>query len=120
MLDGQDATERIVAACAQADLTDAVVRVLYDLPAGYATPVDLQQVRQALEPAFHVASIQPRFAPQEIQRRAEISEEAELGDALDRYIDNNSDLQTHRSELKNYALHLERELESGQRDEDAE
>ena len=118
VLDGQDATERIVAACAQADLADAVVRVLYDLPAGYATPVDLQQVRQALEPAFHVASIQPRFAPEVIQRRAEISEEAELGDALDRYIDNNSDLQAHRSELKNYALHLERELESGQRDED--
>ena len=55
-----------------------MVRVLYDLPAGYATPVDLQQVRQALEPAFHVASIQPRFAPEVIQRRAEISEEAEL------------------------------------------
>ena len=53
-----------------------------------------------------------------IQRRAEISEEAELGDALDRYIDNNSDLQAHRSELKNYALHLERELESGQQNED--
>ena len=117
VLDGQDATERIVAACAAADLADSVVRVLYDLPAGYATPVDLQQVRQALEPAFHVASIQPRFAPEVRQRRAEISEEAGLGDALDRYIDNSPDLQEHRSELKNYALHLERDLEAGQRDE---
>ncbi len=117
VLNGQDATERIVAACAEADLTDAVVRVLYHLPAGYATPIDLQRVRQALKPAFHVASIQPRFAPEKTQRRAEISPEAELGDALDRYINNNPDLREHqhRSELKNHALRLERALESGQR-----
>lgn len=117
VLDGQDATERIVAACAEANLADAVVRVLYHLPAGYATPIDLQRVRQALKPAFHVASIQPRFAPEKLQRRAEINPEAELGDALDHYIDNNPDLREHphRSELKNYALRLERTLESGQR-----
>ena len=112
--EGEDATERIVAACADIDLTNAVVRVLYDLPAGYAVPVDLQQVRQALAAAYHIASIQPRFATVERQRRAEITEDLGLGEALDRYIDNSADLQEHRQELKNYALQLERELDLGE------
>jgi exonuclease SbcD len=112
--EGEDATERIVAACADIDLTNAVVRVLYDLPAGYAVPVDLQQVRQALAAAYHIASIQPRFATVEHQRRAEITEDLGLGEALDRYIDNSADLQEHRQELKNYALQLERELDLGE------
>ena len=112
--EGEDATERIVAACADIDLTNAVVRVLYDLPAGYAVPVDLQQVRQALAAAYHIASIQPRFATVEHQRRAEITEDLGLGEALERYIDNSADLQEHRQELKNYALQLERELDLGE------
>lgn len=110
----EDATEQIVAACADVDLSDAVVRVLYDLPAGYAIPIDLQQVRQALSAAFHIASIQPRFATVERQRRSEISEELGLGDALDRYIDNSEDLHERRQQLKSYALQLERELDLGQ------
>ena len=109
----EDATERIIAACADVDLGDAVVRVIYDLPAGYSIPVDLLQVRQALAAAHHIASIQPRFATVERQRRAEINEELGLGDALDRYIDNSDELHEHRQELKNHALQLERDLELG-------
>ena len=116
----EDATEKIVAACTAADLDDCVVRVLYDLPAGYAIPIDLQRVRQALEPAYYIASIQPRFAPVERQRRSQVSEELGLSDALDRYIDNSADLQEHRQELKTHALQLERELELGQRQEQGE
>lgn len=115
----EDATERIVAACAQVDIADAVVRVLYDLPAGYAVPVDLQQIRQALEPAFHIAAIQPRYATVERQRRAPVSEDLGLGEALDRYIDNSEELHKHRQELQDHALQLERELELGQTQEEA-
>ena len=118
--ENEDATECIVAACENTDLSDAVVRILYDLPAGYATPVDLQQIRQALEPAFHIAAIQPRFAPTERQRRTGVSEDLGLSDALDRYIDNNPDLQDHREELKTRALQLERECELGQANEENE
>jgi exonuclease SbcD len=110
----EDATDRIVAACADAELTDAVVRIVYDLPSGYAVPVDLQRVRQALAAAYHIASIQPRFATVERQRRSEINEELQLGDALDRYIDNSPDLHERRQELKDHALRLERKLELGQ------
>ena len=118
--ENEDATECIVAACKDTDLSDAVVRILYDLPAGYATPVDLQQVRQALEPAFHIAAIQPRFAPTERQRRTGVSEDLGLRDALDRYIDNNPDLQNHREDLKTRALQLEHECELGQANEENE
>ena len=54
------------------------------------------------------------------RRRAEVSEELDLGDALDRYIDNSADLQEHRQELKTHALQLERELELGQQQEEGE
>ena len=60
-----------------------------------------------------------RFAPVERQRRAEVSEDLNLGEALDRYIDNSAELQQHRQELKDHALQLERELELGQREEEA-
>ena len=115
----EDATDKIVAACEATDLADCVVRVLYDLPSGYAEPVDLQRVRQALESAYHIASIQPRFAPVERQRRAEVSEDLNLGEALDRYIDNSTELQQYRQELKDHALQLERALELGQREDEA-
>ena len=49
-----------------------------------------------------------------MKRRAEITEDLGLGEALDRYIDNSADLQEHRHELKNYALQLERELDLGE------
>ena len=114
----EDATDKIVAACEATDLADCVVRVLYDLPSGYAEPVDLQRVRHALESAYHIASIQPRFAPVERQRRSEVSEDLNLGEALDRYIDNSTELQQYRQELKDHALQLERALELGQREEE--
>ena len=114
----EDATDKIVAACEATDLAHCVVRILYDLPGGYAEPVDLQRVRQALQPAYHIASIQPRFAPVERQRRAEVSEDLNLDEALDRYIDNSAELQQYRQELKDHALQLERALELGQREEE--
>ena len=61
--------------------------------------------------------IQPRFAPVERQRRAEVSEDLNLDEALDRYIDNSAELQQYRQELKDHALQLERALELGQREE---
>ena len=107
----EDATQVILDAIAARDIAGAVVRVIYILTASGPADADLEAIHRALEPAFHVASIQPRFAPAQRQRRASITEDLELRDALDRYVDNRPDLDPHRAELQRYALELESELD---------
>ncbi len=103
-------TEQIVAAIESSNIEDAVVRVLYTLPATIDESVDLEQVRHALAPAFFIAAIQPRITPQERPRRATVTEDLGLREALDRYIENNEHLSERREELLRHAFELEREL----------
>jgi len=118
VLEGEDPTERIVDAIAETDIDDAVVRIIYSLHPGIDAPVDLEQVRQSLAPAFYIAGILPQTTSSVRLRRATISEELGLQDALDRYIDNVPDLQEHRDELQRRARDLEQELELSQSEED--
>ncbi|MFT5086883.1 MAG: exonuclease SbcD [Planctomycetota bacterium] len=104
-------TDQIVAAIGASPIEDAVVRVLYDLPATIEDPVDLEPIRRALEPAFYIASIQPRMVPRERPRRATVTEDLGLQEALDRYIENNEHLDERREDLLRYALELEHQLE---------
>ena len=111
VLEDENPTELIIDAIAEADIDDAVVRIIYTLPPGGHAPVDLEQIHQALAPAFYIAGIQPKTAPTTRLRRSAISEELGLQDALDRYIDNIPDLQGHRDTLQRYARDLEQELD---------
>ena len=112
VLEGEDPTELIVDAIDESDIKDAVVRVLYALPVADAnSTVDLERVHQALVPAFCVAGIQPQTAPINRLRRAAITEDLGLGEALDRYIENNPALQDQRDILHRYARDLEQEIE---------
>lgn len=107
----QSPTKQIVAAIESRDIKDAVVRVLYDLPMGIEEPVDLEQIRRALDPAFYIASIQPRLTSTERPRRATVTEDLGLREALDRYIENNEHLNEKREDLLRRALELEHQLE---------
>ena len=118
VLEDEDPTESIIDAIAECDLQDAVVRVLYSLPADSDAAVDLDRVYQALASAFHIAGIQPQIAPTTRLRRAAIAEDLDLPEALDRYIENNPALQGHRDVLQRYARDLEQELELLNPDED--
>ncbi len=111
LVDGMPPTEQIANAIAKTDIADAVVRILYNMPTSTEEPVDLERVRRALDAAFYVASIQPRLLPRERPRRAAITEDLALSDALGRYIDNNDHLSERREELLKRARELERELE---------
>lgn len=111
VLEDEDPTELIIDAIAEVDIDDAVVRIIYTLPPEVHAPVDIERVHQALTPAFYIAGIQPKTAPATRLRRAAISEELGLQDALNRYIDNIPDLQGHRDTLQRYAGDLERELD---------
>jgi exonuclease SbcD len=114
----EDPTEPVLAAIAAAPIKDAVVRVIYTLPATHISSIDLERVHQALAPAFHIAGILPRVAATERLRRTAITEDLGLREALDKYIENNPDLEEHCDVLRRYALDLEKELELFQPEEE--
>ena len=110
--DDADPTDVALACVRATEVRDAVVRVRYTTAPGQ--PLDVDRVRRALDAAgaHVVAAITPRPVPQERQRRAAIAQDATVDDALERYIDNRPDLDTHRDALRRYAAILERELEA--------
>lgn len=114
---GEDPTGALLAAIAAAPVGGAVVRVIYTQPQPDQRPVDLNQVRAALAPAFHLAGLLSKAAPAARLRRAAIDRNLGLPEALDRYLDNRPELQGHRETLQGYARELERELEFHSRGE---
>ncbi len=109
----EDPTTAILEEIGRHTLTDAVVRVIYDLPGEQADTVDLKAVKQALDSAFLVASIVPKPRVQVHIRRADISEDMGLKDALHAYIQNRPDLEALEEDLQACASRLERELLEG-------
>ena len=107
----EEPTEAILREIANHDVKDTIVRVFYTAPEEMTEGVDLKTILEALKDAFLVASIVPQTKASERIRRAEVSEDLSLLDALDRYIQNNPDLEPMRDDLKLYAADLERELE---------
>jgi len=110
-----DPTQAVLTAVARCDLRDAVVRVIYDLPGDGPDTVDLKAVRAALEGAFLVASVARKPREPERLRRAAVSEEAGLQDALTRYIENNPDLARLKPDLLSCAARLEQELQESEK-----
>ncbi len=107
----EDPTTAVLTAVEAAEVKDAIVRVTCSLPRGFAERLDANRIRAALAGAHCVAAITPRYSdPDEIQRRASLSEEVAVGEALDRYLDNQPALQPRRTSLKEYAGRLEKEL----------
>lgn len=110
----QDPTTAILETIRQHTLTDAIVRVIYDLPANHKDTVDLKAIKQALENAFMVTSIAPKPKEQAHHRRASISEDMGVKDALHAYIQNKPDLEDLEKDLQERAAHLETQLGSVQ------
>lgn len=105
-------TAAVLEALADANVTDAIVRIIYSVSnVGTGHTLDSQRILGALQAAYHVAGIFPKRRALERQRRASVSEEMLLTQALDRYIDNTPELVEIRSELQKYAAELERQLE---------
>ncbi|MBT4139190.1 MAG: hypothetical protein HOE48_14820, partial [Candidatus Latescibacteria bacterium] len=106
----QDPTTAILETIREHTLTDAIVRVIYDLPADHTDNVDLKAIKQALENAFLVASIAPKPKVQAHQRRASISEDMGVKDALHAYVQNNPTLEEIEKDLQDRASRLEEQL----------
>lgn len=106
----QDPTTAILEAIGKHTLTDAIVRVIYDISGDRTDTVDLKAVKKALESAFMVASIVPKPKAQTHQRRASISKDMGIKDALHAYVQNHAELEPIEKDLQNYGAQLEEEL----------
>ena len=110
----QDPTTAILEAIGKHTLTDAIVRVIYDLPGDRTDTVDLKAIKNALKDAFMIASIAPKPRAQKHQRRANISEDMGIKDALHAYLQNHPDLKDIEKDLQNYGAQLEAKLRGGE------
>ena len=84
------------------------------LPGDHTDTVDLKAIKNALEDAFMVASIAPKPRAQKHQRRASISEDMGVKDALHAYLQNHPELKDLEKDLQNYSAQLEAELRGGE------
>jgi len=108
----QDPTNTLVGEIEKVDLSEAVVRVFYTLPAEREDLLDFKRISFALEKAFLVTVIARKSKPLERRKRVEeMTENLGMLEAMDKYIQNNSDLVPLSRELKTYAQELEKELE---------
>jgi len=108
----QDPTNALIGEIEKVDLSEAVVRVFYTMPAEREDLLDFKRINSALERAFLVTAIAKKSKPLERRKRVEeITENLGMLEAMDKYIQNNSYLVPLSEELKTYAQELEKELE---------
>ncbi len=111
--ENSDPTEAILAKIAQNDVTDAVVRIQYDVEDDQAEAIDLKAIKQALEKSFLIASIVPKPKAQLHQRRSNITEDMGVREALHAYVQNKPSLESLEEDLQTYASSLEAQLVQG-------
>ncbi len=112
-----DPTERILQEIARHDVEDAIVRVRYHIDEAQVPQIDAHRIREALDAAFVVASIERTVDPVERQRRTVLTREATLEEALERYVDQHEHLASIKDDLVQAALALEAEYDARRRDE---
>ncbi len=108
----QDPTNTLLQEIEKVDLFEAVVRVFYTLSAEREDLLDFKRINSALEGAFLVSAIAKKSqSPERRKRVEEMTENLGMLEAMDKYIQSNSDLVPLSRELKTYAQKLEKELE---------
>ena len=112
---GEDPTNALLHEIEKHDLSEAIVRIFYTMPAEGMNSLDFNKINSALEEAFLVATIAEKTKPIERTQRVEISEDLGMLEALDKYIQSNPELIPLTDELKTRAQKLEQELENTER-----
>ncbi len=115
--EADDPTERILQEIARHDVEDAIVRVRYHIDEAQVPQIDARRIREALDAAFVVASIERTVDPVERQRRTILTRETTLEEALERYVAQHEHLASIKDDLVQAALALEAEYDARRRDE---
>ena len=112
--EAEQPTEHILNAIEGEDLTDAIVRVRYRIEENQEPLLDVQKIRTALAPAHTIAAIERVVDPAERQRRTVVTREADLEEAMRKYIAQHDHLESIEEEMVQAALELEEEYENEQ------
>lgn len=113
--EAEQPTEHIIRAIERRDVTDAIVRVRYQIHERQTSDVDAGQIRAALSAAQTVASVERAVDPAERRRRTVVRRESSLEDALAQYVEQHDHLASIKDELIEAGLELEAELNSERR-----
>ena len=110
--DAEAPTDRILAAIADAEIEDAVVRVRYHVEEAQLSLVDQDRIRTALSAADTIAAIERTVDPDERKRRTVVTRESDLEEALRQYVGQHDELASIEDDLVEAALELEAELDA--------
>lgn len=103
-----DPTAELLAEIETAEITDAIVRLIYTIPLSRTDEVDTAKVRKALEPAFY-AVLRPILEdPSERVRMPELAEATEFHplQIFEKYLERRDDLYQMQADLKERAQRL--------------
>lgn len=112
-----DHTDQILAELQKHQITDAVVKILYHVPANLKDLVDLQKIVQACSAAHYLVSITPIRSFESREKRIGMSSSIDFLAALETYFSSKEELKDKKNELiqKTMDLHHEiSELDKGQ------
>ncbi len=87
---GHDATTQVLAAIAQHNIRDAIVKVRYYIPQGDVDTVHINAVQKACAKASYVAGITPVYAPRAREERTFVSPTMDLETLLRAYFSNHT------------------------------
>ena len=108
-------TQTILDHIAQTRIEEAIVRLRFQITEPQRSLLDIQAVRQALNKAFAIASIEREMDTMEREQRTDVTRESSLEDALRGYISQHPNLEPLTAELVQKALELEELAELSKR-----
>lgn len=106
----KDQTEQILNQLNRYDLQDAVIKIVYHLPADTKDGVNIAAIQKACSQAWYIVGIIPVRIFGAKQRRAQLSVDMDLETVLERYFDSKDDLKAHKERLVQKALDLACEI----------
>lgn len=106
---GTDQTEQLMQAINKHDITDAVIKIVYHIPAGKRDNVDLKTIEEACAKALYCVGVIPVRQQEERQQRAHVNVEMSLESLLCCYFDTKPEWQDKKDALIQKALQLQHE-----------
>jgi len=107
----RDHTEQLLAELQKYEITDAVVKIIYHVPAGKKDLVDLKAIQRACESAMYLVGVIPIRAHEARERRASMKVDMDLQTLLTTYFAAKSEFTEKKDDLIKLALALQHELD---------
>jgi exonuclease SbcD len=92
-------TDQILTALKQQTIDDAIIKIMYHVPAGMKDTVNRNVLQQICASAFHCASIMPIHAHEPKERRVALSVGMDFDDIVTRYCASKPELKNRAQEL---------------------